>query len=181
MKFRHIKGRTIDQKLLSIDGALHWILPRVRKRVIGAIPPIPIDEFVEEPDENGIILRKFFVLKGIIKNGLMRVGELPKQAPTLTITIETDMGGSHVDVPLKQVMSVSPNLPVEPGHRMTISVSPAEDVKNIWLGFLLEPILSEMSVQKQLLEQVVPMLEAERKEFEKESEVEDAQEDGTKA
>lgn len=163
--YKRIKGKSLDQKLKSIDNILDWAMPRLRTKVVGVIPPIPVDVFCEKLDESGIVLRKLFVIPGRITKGILRVEQMPKERPTLTVQIEDDAGGSHVDLEIRQTMSITPNLDVLPGQRLTVSINPPVDVGMVWAGFLLEPDVRLMQRKETLLEELVPMLKAEEDEY----------------
>ena len=168
-KMKLIKGRTLDERLQSVDKLLSWMSKRLNKKVLGVIPPIPFDTFVEEVPGDGVLFKKFFVLSGTISRGLLYVEEMPSNSQAvLTVSIAGPDGGAHVDVPMKKTMQVAPNMQVLPGQRLTVSVNPPDGIRGVWVGLLLEPVIAQIQKEQFLLEQLVPMLEEEEAEIARE-------------
>ena len=60
-KNRRIKGKSINDKIDSADWHIDQLYRRAGKYVIGSLPPIPVFDYIAEPEpETGVVLRRLF-------------------------------------------------------------------------------------------------------------------------
>jgi len=163
MKKQFVKGRTVDEKLKSIDSQFNWFSKRLGKYVVGILPPIPIFEFVDSVPDDGVILRRMFPSDGAIPKGVMYVDEFTDKKQSLTVTVRVDgmLGGSDAKFETKQKMLiVEPNLPIKAGDRLTVSVEPPELAHGIWLSFLYEVPFKSTVKERYLLDELLELMES---------------------
>ena len=157
-KRQFIRGTTPHQKFESINKTLNQFWPRLHHSVVAAIPPIPIFEYADAPDDEGVILRKIFPGKGVITKGCLYIEEYVKEGPVnIRVQVEGAGGGNHAMFETKdKLVVVEPNLPVDAGSRLTLSVLEPENINGIWIAFMYEVGMQgagkEMFVLDQLME-----------------------------
>jgi hypothetical protein len=162
-KLKRILGQSIDDKFTSIDRHIDSLHKRAGKYVVGALPPIPVFDYVSEPEaETGIVLRRLFPGPGVITKGALYIEEfLTKERVVFEVEVTGPIGGSHVSFPTNQQMiTIEPKLPVEAGFRLTVKVDPADSIKGIWTSFLLEVGWRNCKSEKFLLEELKLLQEA---------------------
>jgi len=172
MRKNVIKGSTTAEKFTSIEGILNAYRRHLNRYVIGALPPIPVFDFISRPDENGVILRRMFPGKGVISKGAMYIEEYTDPGKDIKINVRADgpLGGQDVKFTThQQMVTINPNLVVDVGYRITISVDPTDSIKNIWISFLYEVGFKEMVKEKFLLDELLLLMEKSDAEEDEES------------
>jgi len=132
---------SIGDKLDQVEQKLIMMNRRNASYVIGMAPRIPMSSYVNEPElETGIIMRMLIPGDGIITSGYMFIEQFDKKAePQVAITVASPAGGSTINLAVNKAMTtMSPNTPVSAGQRLSITITPAESCKKIWIGFMLE-------------------------------------------
>jgi len=147
-----LKG-SVNEKLDQIDRLIRHLKVRSRNYVIGVTPPIPVFDYIDKPDNDGVVFRKIMPANGIITVGCMWIEEFSRKLELVaTLTTEDADGNSSVNIPVtRQAMGIKPNLPVNFGQRITLSINPAEKCRGVWTAFLFEIDSSEINQQKQLM------------------------------
>jgi len=159
---KRVRGESINDKIDSIDRHLDNLYKRAGKYVVGALPPVPVFDYVTAPElETGVVLRRLFPGPGMISKGAMFIEEyLDKGEATITVEVFGPLGGSNVKLPTRQQMiTVTPNLPVDAGFRLVVSIDPPGLVKGVWTSFLLEVGWRQCKTEKFLLEELAKLQE----------------------
>ena len=170
---RRISGGSINNNLDSIDKHLDILYKRSGKYIIGSLPPVPVFDYVTEPEqETGVVLRRLFPGPGKVTKGALFIEEyLDKGDITIRVEVNGPLGGSHVDFPTRQQMvTIQPNLPVDAGFRIKVSIDPFDKVKGVWTSFLFEVGWRQCKNEKFLLDELLALQEQN-----------DAEEDGEEA
>jgi len=160
---------SVSEKIDQIERKLILMNRRTASYVIGIAPRIPISEYIEAPEaDTGIILRKILPSNGIITAGYLFIEQLDKkESPQVTISLDNQMGGSSIKIPVdKATISVHPNISVIAGQRLTLSISPVESCKNIWIGFIFEMSDEGLAKENHLVDKFLSMIGQVDKELE---------------
>jgi len=158
---RKLLRGSFDEKLTQVESIIRKMNRRQNNYVIGVTPPIPVFDWVKEPDENGVVFRKLMPGNGKITIGCMYVEELNQQLnPQAVLNIEGKLGGMNIKIPItKQALSIEPLMPVEFGQRLMLSVDPVEACKGIWTAFLFEVDIAHTQKDQQLADGFLALVE----------------------
>jgi hypothetical protein len=159
-KDRPILKGSFDEKLKQVENYMRRA-NRQQNYVIGVTPPIPVFDWKDQPDDDGVVFRKLMPGNGKITVGCIYIETLDKKLePKAVLTIEGRLGGSNVNIPLdRQMLSLQPNMPVEFGQRLTLAIDPIEACSGIWTAFLFEVDMSQTKKDKQLVEGFLALVE----------------------
>jgi hypothetical protein len=159
---------SVNDKMNQVERHIRKLTRRRGNYVIGVTPPIPVFDWVQEPGENGVVFRKLMPGNGKITIGCMYVEELNKQLkPQAVLTIDGQLGGTKVNIPINsQTISVEPNMPVEFGQRLTLTIEPPAGCSGIWTAFLFECNVQHTQTQQQLLNGFLALVEEADEELE---------------
>lgn len=164
--FHFVKGKTVEEQIASIDMIL-WQKRGIlsgEPNIIGAIAPIPIFHNRELPALDGTIMQIVVPFNCSVPEAVIYFGVKEIEKLTLSITVETEARSKtdHVQVE-KNLESFSLNWDLERGGIITCKVSEPAKVKNILIGFIAYPQLSdELQVQfikDQLIRRTAPHVE----------------------
>jgi hypothetical protein len=152
---------SVGEKLDKADALIRRLNRRRGNYVIGVTPPIPVFDWTQDPDETGVVFRKLMPGNGKITIGCMYVEELNKQLNSQAVlTIEGQLGGTKVNIPInRQTISVEPNMSVEFGQRLTLSIEPPAACSGIWTAFLFEVDVQHTQTQQQLMNGFMALVE----------------------
>ena len=147
-----LKG-SINEQLAQVERYLRHLKTRRGNYVIGVTPPIPVFDWTQQPDDQGVVFRKLMPGNGRITLGCMYVEQLDKKLnPQAVLDVEGSLGGTRINIPNnKQTLSIERNMPVEFGQRLTLSISPASACSGIWTAFLFECDVKHTQQQQQLM------------------------------
>ena len=161
-----LKG-SVNEKLDMVERLLRKAMHR-KNYVIGVTPPIPVFDYIKQPDEDGVVFRKLLPGNGTITVGCMWVDELNKQLnPQAVLRVEGPLGGGHVKIPIqRQATSVQPNLVIEFGQRLSLSIEPQAACSGIWTAFLFEIEPNQLSTEQQLADGFLKLVESADEELE---------------
>jgi hypothetical protein len=157
-----ISGKTVEAQIRSIDRILASLAKRSGRFVIGALPPIPVFDYVEQPEtETGVVLRRIIPGPGLITKGVLFIQKFNRRENiTIDVSVESHLAGSHTKLQTSQAMNMSTfNLKVEPGMRLTVSLTPADAVSCIWTAFLYEVSFEGMIKQQFILDELLALME----------------------
>ena len=159
-KDRPILKGSFDDKLSQVESYMRRA-NRQQNYVIGVTPPIPVFDWKDQPDDDGVVFRKLMPGNGKITVGCIYIETLDKKLePKAVLTIEGRLGGSNVNIPLdRQMLSLQPNMPVEFGQRLTLSIDPPEACKGIWTAFLYEVDVKHTQEHQQLVNGFLALVE----------------------
>jgi len=144
---------SINEQLAQVERYLWHLKIRRGNYVIGVTPPIPVFDWTKHPDDQGVVFRKLMPGNGRITLGCMYVEQLDKGLnPQAVLDVEGSLGGTRINIPInRQTLSIEPNMPVEFGQRLTLSISPASACSGIWTAFLFECDIKHTQQQQQLM------------------------------
>jgi len=158
---------SITDKVEQVEKYLRKAMLR-KNYVIGVTPPIPVFDYIKQPDEDGVVFRKLLPGNGRITVGCMWVDELNKQLnPQAVLRVEGPLGGGHVKIPItRQATSVQPNMSIEFGQRLSLSIEPQAACSGIWTAFLFEIEPNQLSTEQQLADGFLKLVESADEELE---------------
>jgi len=158
---------SITEKMDQVEARIRKLYRRRGNYVIGVTPPIPVFDWTKLPDEDGVVFRKLMPGNGRITLGCMYVETLDTRLnPQAVLDIEGQLGGTRVNIPInRQTLSIEPNMPVEFGQRLTLSIEPAEACSGIWTAFLFECDVQHTKTQQQLVNGFMALVEESDKEL----------------
>ena len=142
-----------NEKLDMVERYIRYLQARRGNYVIGVTPPIPVFDWTKLPDDQGVVFRKLMPGNGKITVGCMYVETLDTRLnPQAVLDIEGQLGGTRFNIPItRQTLSIEPNMPVEFGQRLTLSIDPIEACSGIWTAFLFECDVKHTQQQQQLM------------------------------
>jgi len=154
-----LKG-SVNEKFKLIERYLRKAMRR-QNYVIGVTPPIPVFDYIKQPDEDGVVFRKLLPGSGRITVGCMWVDELNQQLkPQAVLKVDGPLGGGHVKIPIKrQATSVQPDMTIEFGQRLSLSIEPQAACSGIWTAFLFEIEQKQLAVEQQLADRFLELVE----------------------
>ena len=148
------KLEQVEQKLIHLGSRASY--------VIGLAPKIPISNYVDKPEaETGVIFRQLFPSNGTVNIGYMFIEELDTKADVnVTIKLDSQTGGSSIILPItKKSLVINPDIAIEAGQRLTISISPPDSCSKIWSGFVFEISEDQVVKEQKMTEQLVNLLD----------------------
>jgi hypothetical protein len=151
----YVKGDTTEEKFKSIDTVLRRLSMHLHDTIIGVMPPIPIFAYVEEPPEDGVLLRYLFTAEGMVTKGCLVVGNYTgTKAVGFNVDVQSSKGGNFTTIRTRKPVLVEQiDMPVSPGDRLTFSVDEPSRIRGVWIGLLYSMDLREMKKEHFLLEE----------------------------
>jgi len=143
-----LKGNTLEEQMKSVDTILSRQLRPMRRKAKAMITPIPISSYVDVPIEN-VVLKYMFPVSGTLNAGCMFIETMPKDG--VDIVMEVCLG--KLSRKVEQIfvkgprISIKPNISVEAGSRLTVSVM-SDEVTGIWTAFLWAPEVKDCIIKK---------------------------------
>jgi len=156
-----------NEKFDQVEQLLRKAMRRTNY-VIGMTPPIPVFDYIKAPDENGVVFRKLMPGNGKITVGCMWIDQLDKKLnPQAVLTVDGPLGGGHVKIPIvRQATSVRPDMLIDFGQRLSLSIEPVDACSGIWTAFLFEIEVKQLSRDQQLLNGFLELAEKANEELE---------------
>ena len=162
-----IKGRNLDEKVNSIETVLRRMSRKMSSKVLGILPVSPVFEFAYAPDEEGIVMRRFFPASGKITKVGIAFDNKGKGPVKLTFSVENNItlrsfSSSFMIKKIADVIGV--DFDIIPGDKITVKAVPEkeeEKVEGIWIGFIYEIALKELNQKEFVLEELERMVEEE--------------------
>lgn len=149
---------SLEKKVAYLDRVTARLSRRAHKKISAMVTPYPISACVIGEDIKDEVLRYLFVAKGIITKGMIILDHKPKKGVVVNIGISNDAGGEGKQfIVTKKSTSVEPNIEVFSSDKLTISVNSLDEedlIKEVWLGFLWVPDVSEAAVKDQLISEL---------------------------
>jgi len=144
---------SLNDKMEQVEKYIRYLKIRRGNYVIGVTPPIPVFDWTQNADEHGVVFRKLMPGNGKITLGCMYVETLDNRLnPKAVLDVEGQLGGTRVNIPInRQTLSIEPNMPVEFGQRLTLSIDPPEACSGIWTAFLFECDVKHTKTDQQLM------------------------------
>jgi len=161
-----LKG-SVNDKLSQIERQLILLNRRRGNYVIGVTPPIPVFDWTQNPDSDGVVFRKLMPGNGKITIGCMYIEQLDKKlSPKAVLTVDGVLGGTKINIPItKQATSVQADMFVEFGQRLTLSIEPAGACSGIWTAFLFEVDVKHTQQDKQLVDGFLELVDVAEEEL----------------
>ena len=158
---------SITDKVNQVERYLRKAMHR-KNYVVGVTPPIPVFDYIKQPDDDGTVFRKLMPGNGKITVGCMWIDELNTQlAPQAVLTVDGPLGGGHVKIPIqRQATSVQPNMDIQFGQRLSLAIEPVEACQGIWTAFLFEVEPNQLSTERQLVDGFLKLVEEADEELE---------------
>jgi len=151
----------VNDKLSQIERQLIMLNRRRGNYVIGITPPIPVFDWTQNPDSDGVVFRKLMPGNGKVTIGCMYIEQLDKRAlPKAVLTVDGVLGGTKINIPItKQALSVNADMFVEFGQRLTLSIEPTDSCSGIWTAFLFEVDIKHTQQERQLMDGFLQLVE----------------------
>lgn len=151
-----IKGDTPEKKFKNLERILQRMQRRLHKTVVGLVPASPVFGYCADP-ANDAIIRAIFPADGLITKVAVFFGRRGKANPNIEIRLERMDGTSHesytVSIPKKGLVA-EVNYSIKAGTRVqAIVVDPDEEVGDVWVGFLYEVGIKDMTKNQIAIEQ----------------------------
>ena len=159
-----IKGDTVDQKFHSIERILQSFQRRLSKTLVGMIPPIPVFGGREVIGSDGVVFRVVLPAKGTITKAYLTIKDykIAKEV-TFNFTLARKAHGSFSEFSTRlHYASHDPNIQVEAGDFLTLTVKPPENVENVWVSFLYEIGLKDLKIEKFLIDELERLLDEDK-------------------
>jgi len=161
-----IRGNTTEEKLKSVETILSRMSRKMSNKVIGILPASPVFEYAYAPDSEGVVMRRLFPASGKITKVGISFDDKGKKAVKLTFSVENSIAlrsfsSSFMIKKMTDVLTV--DFEIKAGDKITVQVVPEEDEKvgGIWIGFIYEISLKELSQKEFILEELERMVEEE--------------------
>ncbi len=157
MERKLIHGETIEQKLESVEAVLQSFRRRLSTKVIGYTMPIPVLASKDILGADGIVARRLIPFNGNLTDAYIHIGEMTVKEIIVTATLSTDIASSSVRVTInKPFQSFTLNFSITAGSLLVVSVNDPIGVKDVDIGFLVYPELSNaMNKETFLLEEIL--------------------------
>lgn len=132
--------KTVEERLDILERQVRKHAGRTTRTVRGLIPWLPISGHVERPSVDGECFAFMFPLSGTIQRVMIAVEEFPEGKPEaifeVSITKADRVIADRIQVRQKEA---SANVTYEVKEGMRVRVLTKDDVKGVWVSFLLEP------------------------------------------
>jgi hypothetical protein len=159
-----VKGGSVDEKLNSIETALRHISRRMSQKVIGMMPVSPVFEFVYAPGPGGILLRIIIPASGRITKMCVYVGRHGEGKNSTTLNAAVSRKGTLLGqdfIAKSAPLTLDVNIDVKAGDLLTLSAVGGA-ARDIWIGFLYEVGIENLSNQDFMLDQIESMIDSEQ-------------------
>ena len=161
-----VKGSTLEEKMKSVEVILQRMSRKMTQKVIGILPVSPVFDFAHFPDPDGIIMRRLFPVSGRVTKAGIAFDSKGKKPIKLTFRVENDIflrSFSSAYMIKKKADVLEVNFDIKAGDKITVGIELEEDeiVEGIWIGFVFEVALKDMSQKEFLLEELERMVEEE--------------------
>jgi len=135
-----VKGSTAEEKFKSINKVFEHMAIRLRKKVVGIMPPSPLFAYVTKASEDGVIARFVLPAKGKVTKIAMAVKKYAgKDGADFECGIVTQGNEfSYKFKTKKPVELVDLDKDVEPGDVVYLSISDPDLAEGISIGMLYE-------------------------------------------
>lgn len=156
----------MEDRVKKLEKITERLMRRSRKHVTGLITPYPISSATFGEKIEGPVLRYMFPCDGTIIKAMMNLETKPKKWVAVNIKIfnekRNSIKGFTVD---KKLISIKPNLPVEAGDCLEVSIVPSSEdvVKEVWISFLWSPAMKDVEAKSFLISELEDGLSKERK------------------
>jgi hypothetical protein len=163
-EIKFVKGDTVDQKFLSIERTLHSFQRRLRKTLVGLLPPIPVFGGREVIGSDGVVFRVVLPAKGTITKAYIVIKDykVAKEVKFNFTLARTAHGSFSEFTTRRHYVSHDVNMQVEAGDFLTLTVDPPENVENVWVSFLYEIGLKDLKIEKFLIDELERLLEEDK-------------------
>jgi len=151
-----LKGETVEEQMKSVDTMLSRYSRRLHKTVKGIITPYPISNYIDVPIKD-VALKYMFPIEGTLLIGHIYIEQMPEEGVDIFMVLGLEDKFKSEQIFTKENFVVMrPNLLIEAGSRLTVSVKPkgGSRVTGIWTALLWEPNVKETVVKKFLIDEL---------------------------
>ena len=152
MKKDYIKGNTTEEKFASINKIFQYVFPRLHKRIISAIPPIPVFIDKENITDESLTIKKIIPISGTVnKVALLLIGTT--KAIKLKVSVENDSGDKSFIFNVGMgVSTLDTNFDINSGDILTVSIDDSSLITDFYASFALNSPLKHIRKESILLE-----------------------------
>ena len=161
-----VRGRTIEEKLKSVELILRRMSRKMSNKVIGILPASPVFEYAYAPDSEGVVMRRLFPASGRITKVGIAFDNKGKKAVKLTFSVENSIAlrsfsSSFMIKKMADILEV--DFEIKAGDKITVQVVSEEEekVEGVWIGFIYEIALKDLNQKEFVLEELERMVEEE--------------------
>ena len=149
---QYVKGDNLEEKFESVNKTFNKIIPRMNKKIVGAIPPSQIFASIEKVGENREVFNMLFPCSGTLSKVGLYVEKLAKGSVEfeLVITGVNGIKGKKFYV-LRETTLEEVNLDVDGGDLLTLKVDDPEKVGAIHIGATFDLKLKDIKKENILL------------------------------
>jgi hypothetical protein len=147
----------MENRVKKLERVTERLMRRATKKVVGLITPYPISSSVVGEKVEGTILRYMFPCDGVITKGMVNLVNKPKKWVSINIKMFNEsrsiIKGFNIE---KKTLTVQPNIPVEAGGCLEISIvpSPEDIVQEVWISFLWTPAMKDVTAKSFLISEI---------------------------
>lgn len=159
-----LKGKTVEEKLKSVELILNRISRKLGTKVIGLVPVSPIFFHSHAPAEGGVIARIVFPASGVITKVAFHVDKRGKRPFKIRVDLMNDNLGTEISktVQVARLTELATlDVKVDAGDRAEITYIPtAEDevLHDIWMSLLYQVDIKHLNTKTYLLEDLDRLL-----------------------
>lgn len=154
-----VSNSPIDEKRISfIERTVSKLARRSVSVAKAYLSPYPISGCVAGEDVKGDVLKYMFASGGKIAKGKIVIVDTLKQGVTVTIRIESNKTGTTKSYLIeKKEITVEPDILVNSGDRLTISLNPTsveDKITEVWMCFLWVPKVKDADIKQFLIDEL---------------------------
>jgi len=148
-----IKGKTVEEKLDSIEHILTSFRSRLGNKIVGLMPPVVILHNKRVIDGDGRIFAGIMPLNGIVTTVCFSIANYTGKGAIVELSIVRRdstilLKGFECK---REVEVLKPDLPVEVGDILRINAKDPKSISDILIGALIHPAMGETQKQELLL------------------------------
>ena len=151
-------GGELEKRVKNLETIVKRLSRRSRKVASAMITPYPISNAVFGDNISGNILHYMFPCVGKITKGLILVGNKLENGAIVSISIKDDVHEeSKSYVIVNKITLTNPNIDIDSGDRLTISIKPndpEESITEVWMSFLWVPSMKEIDIKNFLIDKL---------------------------
>jgi len=155
---RITSGKNYKERLDSTERYLQHIKRRLVSKVGAAVPPVPVSDFCEAPEEDGTIMRYMFPSQGRVRTAAVFIDNWESESKRIGIVadVANQTGSFQRSFELKnQVNIFEAGLEVVAGSRLQLRLSdPSEKVFQIWIAFVYSLTPHNSDIHKILVDEL---------------------------
>ena len=148
----------MEQRIKKLETIVARLSRRQRKVASAIVSPYPISNCVAGEEVKGEVLRYMFACDGEISKGAVSLDAKPKSNASVTLTIESELGGSAKSYIVdKKNLVFEPNIKVKQFDKLTVTFYPTipeDKIKEVWVSLLWAPTVKDAKIKNFLIDEL---------------------------